>query len=253
MSVGEIAAELDVLPRWSVTDLFESLDSREFRAAVEQVGADVDRVTATFDHRGIRAIDPRPAVSDDGRAADEAHRRAQRTRCAPRSPRQLRLRGREHEQPGRAGPVAVRRDVEPRGPRLAARRPTGRVGQRVAHWQWRRRSPGSPQPGGSRALRAAHATRCSRRSPDERGRGGALCRTVHGRLVVVGQPAERRDLPAEHRGPTPGRTAAPPDAGCARPGHRRRSRRPAGRLRRRNVRLAASRRVVCRGNERHQG
>ena len=72
MSVGEIAAELDVLPRWSVTDLFESLDSREFRAAVEQVGADVDRVTATFDHRGIRAIDPRPAVSDDGRAADEA-------------------------------------------------------------------------------------------------------------------------------------------------------------------------------------
>ena len=66
MSVGEIAAEPDVLPRWSVTDLYESLDSREFRAAVEQVGADVDRVTATFDHRGIRAIEPRPAVADDG-------------------------------------------------------------------------------------------------------------------------------------------------------------------------------------------
>ncbi len=64
--------ELDDLPRWSVADLYESLESRDFRAAVEQARADVDRVTATFDRHEIRAIEPRSATDADGRAADEA-------------------------------------------------------------------------------------------------------------------------------------------------------------------------------------
>jgi oligoendopeptidase F len=68
----ELPGELEGLPRWSVTDLYDSLDSREFRADVEQARADVERTAAIFDRRGIRAIDPRPATAADGRAADES-------------------------------------------------------------------------------------------------------------------------------------------------------------------------------------
>ena len=70
--VTDESSGLDTLPRWSVANLYESLDSRDFRAAVEQARADVDRVTSTFDRHGIRAIEPRAATDADGRAADEA-------------------------------------------------------------------------------------------------------------------------------------------------------------------------------------
>jgi oligoendopeptidase F len=60
------------LPRWSVSDLYPALDSREFRAALEQAHADAARATATLDRHGIRAIEPRRAIEQDGRAADEA-------------------------------------------------------------------------------------------------------------------------------------------------------------------------------------
>ena len=68
----EAPEHLDDLPRWSVTDLYESLDSREFRAAVEQARADVGRAMATFDRHEIRAIEPRQATEQDGLAADAA-------------------------------------------------------------------------------------------------------------------------------------------------------------------------------------
>ena len=51
----EAPEHLDDLPRWSVTDLYESLDSRQFRAAVERAHADVGRAVAVFDHGGPRA------------------------------------------------------------------------------------------------------------------------------------------------------------------------------------------------------
>ena len=68
----ESVADLDELPRWSVVDLYGSLESREFRAALEQARADVERTTAVFDRHEIRAIEPRPATEADGRSADEA-------------------------------------------------------------------------------------------------------------------------------------------------------------------------------------
>ena len=64
-------ASLDELPRWSVADLHESLESRSFLASMEQAGADVDRIVAAFDRLGVRAVEPRTPTADDGRAADE--------------------------------------------------------------------------------------------------------------------------------------------------------------------------------------
>ena len=68
----ELGTEVDELPRWSVTDLYDSIDSREFRAAMEQARADVERTVAILDRHGIRAIEPRRATEADGRAADES-------------------------------------------------------------------------------------------------------------------------------------------------------------------------------------
>jgi len=58
------------LPRWSVADVHESLDSRSFTDALEQVGADADRLVAMFDELGIRAAAPRHVTDDDGGVAD---------------------------------------------------------------------------------------------------------------------------------------------------------------------------------------
>ena len=70
----DVADPSESLPRWRVTDLYPSTDSREFLAAMEQAGADADRLGAVFDHHQIRAIEARPATSADGAAADEAIR-----------------------------------------------------------------------------------------------------------------------------------------------------------------------------------
>jgi oligoendopeptidase F len=69
---AESPGELDDLPRWSVSDLYESLDSRELGVAIEQARADAERAVATFDRHGIRAIEPRPATEADGVAADDS-------------------------------------------------------------------------------------------------------------------------------------------------------------------------------------
>jgi pepF/M3 family oligoendopeptidase len=58
------------LPRWSVADVHESLDSRTFADALEQSTADTERLIALFDEHGIRAIEPRPVTEADGAAAD---------------------------------------------------------------------------------------------------------------------------------------------------------------------------------------
>ncbi|MFZ9628799.1 MAG: M3 family oligoendopeptidase [Ilumatobacteraceae bacterium] len=58
------------LPRWSVSDLHESFDSRSFSDAMERMGAEVARLEVLFDELQIRATSPRAVTADDGTAAD---------------------------------------------------------------------------------------------------------------------------------------------------------------------------------------
>jgi oligoendopeptidase F len=62
--------ETSALPRWSVSDVHESFESRSFTDAMEQAGADTARLTALFDEHDIRACDQRPVTAADGLAAD---------------------------------------------------------------------------------------------------------------------------------------------------------------------------------------
>ncbi len=60
------------LPTWDLTSIFPSLDSREFAAAHERLTADIGRLAALYDDRGVRAIDgrvPGTALSPDEVAA----------------------------------------------------------------------------------------------------------------------------------------------------------------------------------------
>ena len=51
------------LPRWSVADVHESLESRSFNDAMERLGAETTRLVSLFDEHDVRATDPRPAHS----------------------------------------------------------------------------------------------------------------------------------------------------------------------------------------------
>ena len=62
------------LPRWGVSDVHESLTARTFLGALEQVGADTERLVALFDTLDIRATPPRPVTPADGEAADRVIR-----------------------------------------------------------------------------------------------------------------------------------------------------------------------------------
>jgi oligoendopeptidase F len=63
-------ATTDVLPRWSVADVHESLDARSYTDAMEQLEAGVARLEALFDEHDVRATDTRPVTQADGDAAD---------------------------------------------------------------------------------------------------------------------------------------------------------------------------------------
>jgi len=65
-----MALNEDVLPRWSVADVHPSLDSQSFVNARERLGADVDRLLATYDELNIRLTESRLPTSADGEAAD---------------------------------------------------------------------------------------------------------------------------------------------------------------------------------------
>jgi pepF/M3 family oligoendopeptidase len=58
------------LPRWSVSDVHESLTSRTFVDAMERLGADVSRLEALFEEHGIRAVEPRDVTAADGETAE---------------------------------------------------------------------------------------------------------------------------------------------------------------------------------------
>lgn len=62
----------DELPRWSVADVHDSLDTRSFVDDLEGVRADVARTVVLFDELGVRATDERVADATDGRVADQA-------------------------------------------------------------------------------------------------------------------------------------------------------------------------------------
>lgn len=59
------------LPRWSVSDLHESIEARSFVDGMEQVGAEITRLINQFDEGDVRAIEPRPVRAEDGSLADE--------------------------------------------------------------------------------------------------------------------------------------------------------------------------------------
>ena len=60
----------DALPRWNVSDIHESFESRSFGDAMDRCGADMSRLEALFEEHGIRATESRPVTEADGRAAD---------------------------------------------------------------------------------------------------------------------------------------------------------------------------------------
>lgn len=65
-----MALNEDVLPRWNVADVHPSLDSQSFVNAREHIGADVERLLATYDELNIRLVEPRQPTAADGEAAD---------------------------------------------------------------------------------------------------------------------------------------------------------------------------------------
>jgi oligoendopeptidase F len=65
-----ITATSEELPRWSVSDVHESLDAQSFRDAVERIGAETKRLIGLFDEHDVRAVEPRPVTAEDGDVAD---------------------------------------------------------------------------------------------------------------------------------------------------------------------------------------
>src|SRR4051812_29362655 len=60
-----------LLPHWDLSDLYPSLDSREYAAAREAFGAEVVRLEALYDDKDIRGGEPL-AVDEATLAAFEA-------------------------------------------------------------------------------------------------------------------------------------------------------------------------------------
>jgi oligoendopeptidase F len=69
---ADVVLRQDVLPRWSVTDIHESITARSFTNAVESATAQISRAQAVFDQFDIRATQPRTVTAADGEAADAA-------------------------------------------------------------------------------------------------------------------------------------------------------------------------------------
>lgn len=72
------------LPRWSVSDVHESLESRSFTDSMERAGADVERLVALFDELDIRGTATRAPTARDADAADRALRELNRVTDAAR-------------------------------------------------------------------------------------------------------------------------------------------------------------------------
>jgi oligoendopeptidase F len=64
-------ADIAALPRWDLSDLFPSLDSREFAASTEALGADLARLTALYDRHDVRTGPAAAPTPGDVVAFDE--------------------------------------------------------------------------------------------------------------------------------------------------------------------------------------
>ena len=62
------------LPTWSVTDVHDSLTSRSFVAALEQLGAEVSRLEALYDELDIRGGAEGTVPTVDSATGDRADR-----------------------------------------------------------------------------------------------------------------------------------------------------------------------------------
>jgi pepF/M3 family oligoendopeptidase len=60
----------EVLPRWSVSDVHESLESRSFVLAHEQLEADIGRLVALYDQHGIAGVEPHEPTAAELAACD---------------------------------------------------------------------------------------------------------------------------------------------------------------------------------------
>src|SRR5712691_7642779 len=70
-SLKGVGTTSDTAPRWDMTVVFPSPDSREFAAAHEALGADLDRLVGLYDRYGVRGGDPAVATVGDLAAFDE--------------------------------------------------------------------------------------------------------------------------------------------------------------------------------------
>ena len=175
----------DELPRWSVADVHESLDvARRSVAALEQVGADADRLrrrrsTSTTSAPSSRARS-RPTTAQAADAVIGALQRRRRDAAELRGSyvyATVTTDSRDERAQALFGELDRRRR-----PRRAAARPARRLGARA-------RAPDelADRQRRGRASTAGPLLRLAERadSPDERGRGGPLRRAGH-------RPARRR-------------------------------------------------------------
>ena len=164
-------SSLDELPRWSVADVHESFESRSFVDAMEQAGADVDRLVAAV-RRARRARRRSPGRST---AADGARRRRGDRGLQRRAPTTLellervRLRHGQHRQLRRARRRRCSASSSRSTPRLTPlARPARRLGARAARastdrlrWSGQRRGRRAPRAAAA-PRRPRRATRCPR-------------------------------------------------------------------------------------------
>jgi oligoendopeptidase F len=65
------ADDAEPLPRWSIADIYPTLDDRTFVGSLETLDAEVTRLIALFDEHDIRQVEPRPVSDADGDVADQ--------------------------------------------------------------------------------------------------------------------------------------------------------------------------------------
>ena len=188
-----MAASTVQLPRWDLTAFFPSLESREFAAAHESIGAGVARLTALYDEHDVRSGDPR-AIDDATIAAFESVL-AETNELHE----QLRLVGAYLN--GFVTTDARDDDANALQSRLQAEvAPLRTLSTRFAAWIARLGAENLIAACPAAADHAWPLRKAERAAvpPDDRGRGGARSRTQPHRWIGMEPPARRRDR-APHR------------------------------------------------------
>ncbi len=208
------------LPHWDPTDVFPSLRSRELTAARERLGAELDRLVASYDEHGVGECEPH-APSAEEVAALEAVLTATNALEQEHAVVDafvasfVSTDSRNDAAQGIAS--SLQRDAATHAP---AGRPTGGMGGRP-----RPRRPGRGQPARRRPCLPPPAGRGPGRAPDARATGGALRRAGDDRVVGVGPAARatsRRSSRADVTLPDGTRRGGADHRGAG-PGHQRRS------------------------------